>query len=86
MEIQTKTPGTVAPPWLPSLDLHAEGDELVLHAEARGSWMGFEVALEDEDLNGLLLPFSLADSPAVRRPSPEILEVRIHVVDERRTS
>ena len=85
MEIQTKTLRTVDPVWLPSLDLHAEGDELVLHAEARGSWMGMEVALEDGDLNGLLQPFSLADSPAVRRPSPEILEVRIHVADGRGT-
>lgn len=85
MEIQTKNIGPVDPAWLPSLDLHAEGDELVLHAEARSSWMGCQVALEEGDLNGLLLPFSLAESPVVHRPSPEILEVRIHVAEGRRT-
>ena len=82
----------VDPDWLPNFDLHEEDGELVLHAETHGRWGEVEVSVDGGDLivqaqsdavgcNRLPLPFPLQARPAVYRPSPEILEVRIRIPD-----
>jgi hypothetical protein len=87
-------------PWLPSLDLHAEGGELVLHADLRALDGEVEISIDGGDLildiaagrdepvhhGRLPLPFPVCSRPAVRRSSPEILEIRIPIPDERRAS
>jgi hypothetical protein len=74
--------------WLPSLDLHEEDGELVLHADLRGfDDEGVEVSLDGGDLivqaagdySRLPLPFALRSVPAVSRPGCEVLEVRIPI-------
>lgn len=93
MDIRKPNTETAERGWPPSLDLHAEGDELVLHVESRGSWEGLEVSLEGGELvmqsaderglpacsSHLPLPFSLQDMPAMCRPSAEILEFHIPI-------
>lgn len=80
--------------WLPSFDLHEEDGELVLHADLRGLNEEVEVSVDGRDLvlqlggggdarhGHLLLPFPPPGRPAVRRPSAEVLEVRIRIPPE----
>ncbi|HKI01736.1 MAG TPA: Hsp20/alpha crystallin family protein [Thermoanaerobaculia bacterium] len=80
--------------WLPSLDLHEEDGELVLHAHLRG--FGQEdvlISLEGNDLvitspgerdalaccGRLSLPFAPQALRTVTRPGHEDLEVRISI-------
>jgi HSP20 family molecular chaperone IbpA len=81
--------------WLPSLDLHEEDGELVLHADLQGLDEEVEVSIDSGELvlhagasrgepthsSRLPLPFPLQAHPAVSRPSAELLEVRIRIPD-----
>jgi HSP20 family molecular chaperone IbpA len=75
--------------WLPSLDLHEEDGELVLHADLVDFDERIEISLEGGDLvvhageepshsSRLPLPFALRSLPAVSR-GHEVLEVRIPI-------
>jgi len=91
-ELKTIPHNASPTPWLPSLDLHEEDGELVLHAHLRG--FGREdvlIALEGSDLTvrpageqdalvcygRLHLPFAPQALRTVSRPGHEDLEVRV---------
>lgn len=81
--------------WLPSLDLHEEDGDLVLHVELQGLDGNVELSIDagylvlqagggqDQPAHSsrLPLPFPLQARPALCRPCAEVLEVRIRIPD-----
>jgi HSP20 family molecular chaperone IbpA len=80
-----------ATPWLPSLDLHAEADEMVVHAELDGLPGGaVDIAVESDRLilraggertARLPLPFAPQSWRRVDTPGRDRLEVRLRIPD-----
>jgi len=81
-------------PWLPSVDVHADSDDLVLHADMSSWALEVEVRFEGDELvveessreparamhcGRVHLPFVPPSPPAVSRLGPGILEVRVQI-------
>lgn len=83
-----------AEPWLPSLDLHEQDGELVLHADLTGYDESMEIALDGDALivraasgnpvcyGRLRLPFAPRTWRAVSRPGRDGVEVHVPIPEE----